>query len=83
MSSREEQVQALQKEWDTNPRWKGVTRNYTAKCEYAMPNERPGPLHPRALRPVYRAAPTPQVLSPRAAGASAHNSRNTSRLYSR
>lgn len=30
MSSREEQVQALQHEWDTNPRWKGVTRTYSA-----------------------------------------------------
>jgi len=25
-----QQAEALQKEWDTNPRWKGLTRNYTA-----------------------------------------------------
>ncbi|WP_395399912.1 isocitrate lyase [Pseudoduganella sp. UC29_106] len=31
MASRAEQVAALQKEWDTNPRWKGVTRTYTAE----------------------------------------------------
>ncbi len=30
MSSREEQVQALQHDWDTNPRWKGVKRTYSA-----------------------------------------------------
>jgi isocitrate lyase len=30
MSSREQQVQALQHDWDTNPRWKGVKRTYTA-----------------------------------------------------
>ena len=31
MSSREQQVQALQHDWDTNPRWKGVTRTYSAE----------------------------------------------------
>ena len=31
MATRAEQVAALQKDWDTNPRWKGVTRNYTAE----------------------------------------------------
>lgn len=31
MSSRQQQIQALQQEWDTNPRWKGVVRNYTAE----------------------------------------------------
>ncbi len=31
MASREEQVQALKHDWDTNPRWKGVTRTYTAE----------------------------------------------------
>ena len=30
MATRAEQVAALQKDWDTNPRWKGVTRSYTA-----------------------------------------------------
>src|SRR2546425_1726196 len=30
MSTRQQQVDALQKDWDTNPRWKGVVRNYTA-----------------------------------------------------
>jgi isocitrate lyase len=30
MATREQQVTALQKEWDTNPRWKGVQRSYTA-----------------------------------------------------
>ena len=28
--TREQQVAALQHDWDTNPRWKGVTRSYTA-----------------------------------------------------
>ena len=30
MSSMQDQAQSLQKEWDTNPRWKGLTRDYTA-----------------------------------------------------
>jgi len=30
MSTREQQIAALQKDWDTNPRWKGIKRNYTA-----------------------------------------------------
>ena len=30
MTSRKEAAAALQKDWDTNPRWKGITRNYTA-----------------------------------------------------
>ena len=30
MATREQQVAALQQDWDTNPRWKGVVRNYTA-----------------------------------------------------
>ena len=30
MATREQQVAELQKDWDTNPRWKGVVRNYTA-----------------------------------------------------
>ena len=30
MASREQQVAALQQDWDSNPRWKGVVRNYTA-----------------------------------------------------
>ncbi|MQA42176.1 isocitrate lyase [Rugamonas aquatica] len=30
MTTREEQIAALQKDWDTNPRWQGVTRSYTA-----------------------------------------------------
>ncbi len=30
MATREQQVAELQKEWDSNPRWKGVVRNYTA-----------------------------------------------------
>ena len=28
--TREQQVAALQKEWDTNPRWKGIHRSYSA-----------------------------------------------------
>ncbi|UCF25846.1 MAG: isocitrate lyase [Ralstonia sp.] len=29
--SRELEIQKLQKEWDTNPRWKGIKRGYTAE----------------------------------------------------
>ena len=29
--NREQQIQALQKDWDTNPRWKGIRRNFTAE----------------------------------------------------
>jgi isocitrate lyase len=28
--SREEQIAALEKDWATNPRWKGIKRGYTA-----------------------------------------------------
>ena len=28
--SREEQIAAIQKDWDTNPRWKGIKRGYSA-----------------------------------------------------
>ncbi|HEY4582055.1 MAG TPA: isocitrate lyase [Lysobacter sp.] len=31
MATREQQIAALQNDWDTNPRWKGVVRNYTAE----------------------------------------------------
>ncbi len=31
MATRAEQIAALQHDWDTNPRWKGVTRTYTAE----------------------------------------------------
>src|SRR5882757_3694854 len=31
MASREQQVQALAKDWSENPRWKNVRRNYTAE----------------------------------------------------
>ncbi|MCY1215734.1 Isocitrate lyase [compost metagenome] len=29
--NRQQQIQALQKDWDTNPRWKGIKRNFTAE----------------------------------------------------
>ncbi|MFJ4289569.1 isocitrate lyase [Cupriavidus sp. NPDC089707] len=29
--NRQEQIEALQKDWDTNPRWKGIQRNFTAE----------------------------------------------------
>ncbi|RYE67560.1 MAG: isocitrate lyase, partial [Oxalobacteraceae bacterium] len=31
MATREQQIAALQQEWDSNPRWQGVVRNYTAE----------------------------------------------------
>ncbi len=31
MATRAEQIAALQHDWDANPRWKGVTRTYTAE----------------------------------------------------
>ncbi|MEO8839746.1 MAG: isocitrate lyase, partial [Herbaspirillum sp.] len=31
MATREQQAAALAKDWAENPRWKGVTRNYTAE----------------------------------------------------
>ncbi|MBY0569844.1 MAG: isocitrate lyase [Burkholderiaceae bacterium] len=30
MSTREQQIAALQADWDANPRWQGIKRNYTA-----------------------------------------------------
>ena len=30
MATREQQISQLQQDWDSNPRWKGLTRNYTA-----------------------------------------------------
>lgn len=29
--SRQQQIEQLQKDWDTNPRWKGIKRHYTAE----------------------------------------------------
>ena len=31
MASREQQIQALTKDWAENPRWKGIKRNYSAQ----------------------------------------------------
>jgi len=31
MTTRQQQIEALQKDWDTNPRWKGIQRHYTAE----------------------------------------------------
>jgi isocitrate lyase len=31
MATREQQISALQKDWETNPRWKGIQRTYTAE----------------------------------------------------
>ncbi|MBC7684654.1 MAG: isocitrate lyase, partial [Bdellovibrionales bacterium] len=31
MATREQQISALQQDWDSNPRWNGVTRSYTAE----------------------------------------------------
>jgi isocitrate lyase len=31
MATREQQIAALKQDWETNPRWKDVTRNYTAE----------------------------------------------------
>ena len=36
MATREQQVAALQKDWDTNPRWKGISRTYTAQDVVAL-----------------------------------------------
>ena len=30
MSTKEQKIAAIQQDWDTNPRWKGITRPYTA-----------------------------------------------------
>ena len=35
--SREQQVAALEKEWATNPRWKGVKRGYSAADVVRLP----------------------------------------------
>jgi isocitrate lyase len=49
MKTKQEQIQALEKDWLTNPRWIGVTRPYTAedvlklrgsyKLDYTIANE--------------------------------------------
>ena len=31
MATREQQIAALQQDWESNPRWKGIVRNYTAE----------------------------------------------------
>jgi isocitrate lyase len=31
MATREQQIAALQQDWETNPRWNGIVRNYTAE----------------------------------------------------
>ena len=53
--SRELEVQKLQKEWDTNPRWKGIKRGYTAEDVVRLrgaphfPEAPPGQSPPRRL----------------------------------
>jgi isocitrate lyase len=34
--NREQQIAAIQKDWDTNPRWKGIKRGYTAADVYRL-----------------------------------------------
>jgi isocitrate lyase len=36
MMNREQQIAAIQKDWDTNPRWKGIKRGYTAADVYRL-----------------------------------------------
>jgi isocitrate lyase len=36
MSNREQEIAIIQKDWDTNPRWKGVKRGYTAADVYRL-----------------------------------------------
>ena len=31
MADRKAEIAAIQKDWDTNPRWRGITRGYTAE----------------------------------------------------
>ena len=31
MATRDQQIQALTKDWAENPRWKGIKRNYSAE----------------------------------------------------
>ena len=31
MADRKAEIAAIQKDWDTNPRWKGIKRGYTAE----------------------------------------------------
>ena len=31
MKTRQEAAAEIQKDWDTNPRWQGIKRNYTAE----------------------------------------------------
>ena len=41
---------SLAKEWATNPRWKGVTRNYTRRGRRPAARRGPGGAHPRPAR---------------------------------
>ena len=36
MTARELEAQRLQKEWNENPRWKGITRTYSAEAVVAL-----------------------------------------------
>jgi isocitrate lyase len=36
MSNREAEIRKIQQDWDTNPRWKGVKRGYTAEDVYRL-----------------------------------------------
>src|SRR3569833_2250973 len=36
MTTREEQARQLQQQWETDPRWKGVKRSYTAEDVYRL-----------------------------------------------
>ncbi|WP_018411235.1 isocitrate lyase [Methyloversatilis thermotolerans] len=36
MSTKEQEIAAIQKDWDENPRWKGIKRGYTAEDVYRL-----------------------------------------------
>ena len=36
MSTKEQEIAKIQKDWDENPRWKGIKRGYTAEDVYRL-----------------------------------------------
>ena len=67
MSARELEIQKLQKDWDTNPRWKGIKRGYTRRRRHPPARLAAGRAHARAS------------AAPRSCGTSSTTSRSSTR----
>ncbi len=62
--SRQQQAKALQQKWESDPRWKGIKRGYTAADVVRLRGSLAGPAHPRPARRGQALEPGPSTRSP-------------------